>query len=125
MRRVAEDPGRLDLVGAPEGFDALALSDILKARKGLAVFVAYVRAAAKAAGATNDFRGPMAKQQRMFLVTVVAAYMGFLPDDWTAATWRGMAAPSIALLIVCVGCVITAIRRIVRASGILRGRGTR
>ncbi len=40
MRRIAEDPGRLDLVGAPEGFDALALADILKARKGLAVFVA-------------------------------------------------------------------------------------
>ncbi|MBI1198149.1 MAG: transcription-repair coupling factor [Phenylobacterium sp.] len=40
MRRVAEDPGRLDLVGAPEGFDALVTADILRARKGLGVFVA-------------------------------------------------------------------------------------
>src|SRR3954462_1992310 len=40
MRRVAEDPGRLDLVGAPEGFDALVMADIVRARKGLAVFVA-------------------------------------------------------------------------------------
>jgi transcription-repair coupling factor (superfamily II helicase) len=40
MRRVAEDPGRLDLVGAPEGFDALVMADIVKARKGLSVFVA-------------------------------------------------------------------------------------
>ncbi|WP_309088005.1 transcription-repair coupling factor [Phenylobacterium sp.] len=40
MRRVAEDPGRLDLVGAPEGFDALVMADVVKARKGLSVFVA-------------------------------------------------------------------------------------
>ena len=40
LRRVAEDPGRLDLVGAPEGFDALVVADIVKARKGLSVFVA-------------------------------------------------------------------------------------
>ncbi|HEY8617906.1 transcription-repair coupling factor [Phenylobacterium sp.] len=40
LRRVADDPGRLDLVGAPEGFDAMVMADIVKARKGLAVFVA-------------------------------------------------------------------------------------
>lgn len=40
MRRVADDPGRLDLVGAPEGFDALVMADVIRARKGLAVFVA-------------------------------------------------------------------------------------
>ncbi|HEY0435059.1 MAG TPA: transcription-repair coupling factor, partial [Phenylobacterium sp.] len=40
MRRVADDHGRLDLVGAPEGFDALVMADVVKARKGLSVFVA-------------------------------------------------------------------------------------
>src|SRR3954454_22192415 len=40
MRRVADDPGRLDLVGAPEGFDALVMADVVRARKGLSVFVA-------------------------------------------------------------------------------------
>ena len=40
MRRVSDDPGRLDLVGAPEGFDALVMADIVRARKGLSVFVA-------------------------------------------------------------------------------------
>src|ERR1700709_1609143 len=40
MRRVADDPGRLDLVGAPEGFDALVMADIVRARKGLSVFIA-------------------------------------------------------------------------------------
>jgi transcription-repair coupling factor (superfamily II helicase) len=40
MRRIADDPGRLDLVGAPEGFDALVMADLARARKGLSVFVA-------------------------------------------------------------------------------------
>ncbi len=40
LRRVADDPGRLDLVGAPEGFDALVMAEVVKARKGLSVFVA-------------------------------------------------------------------------------------
>ena len=39
-RRVAGDPGRLDLVGSPEGFDALVMADIVKARGGLSVFAA-------------------------------------------------------------------------------------
>ncbi|HEX4098681.1 MAG TPA: transcription-repair coupling factor, partial [Caulobacteraceae bacterium] len=32
LKRIASAPGRLDLVGAPEGFDALAVADILKQR---------------------------------------------------------------------------------------------
>ena len=39
-RRISTDPGRLDLIGAPEGFDALVMADIIKARGGLSVFVA-------------------------------------------------------------------------------------
>jgi transcription-repair coupling factor (superfamily II helicase) len=54
MRRVAEEPGRLDLVGAPEGFDALAMADIVKARKGLSVFVA--RDGARLSAFTDAFR---------------------------------------------------------------------
>lgn len=40
LRRLAEDPGRLDVCGAPEGFDALVLADILRHRKGPALFIA-------------------------------------------------------------------------------------
>jgi transcription-repair coupling factor (superfamily II helicase) len=54
MRRVAEDPGRLDLVGAPEGFDALVMADIVRARKGLSVFVA--RDAARLSAFVDAFR---------------------------------------------------------------------
>jgi phosphatidylglycerophosphate synthase len=86
----------------------------------LAVFVAYVRAMAKAAGAPNDFRGPMAKQQRMFIVTLVAIFMGLTPIDWHGSFWNGWTVPSIALAAISIGCVITAIRRILRAASILR-----
>ncbi|CAN7339240.1 transcription-repair coupling factor [Phenylobacterium sp. LjRoot219] len=54
LRRVAEDPGRLDLVGAPEGFDALVMADVVKARKGLSVFVA--RDAARLSAFADAFR---------------------------------------------------------------------
>src|SRR5947208_9418913 len=54
MRRVAEDPGRLDLVGAPEGFDALVMADVVRARKGLSVFVA--RDGARISAFTDAFR---------------------------------------------------------------------
>ena len=40
MRRIIQDDGRLDLVGAPEGYDALIMSDIVRGRGGLSVFVA-------------------------------------------------------------------------------------
>src|SRR5882757_2610704 len=54
MRRVADDPGRLDLVGAPEGFDALIMADVVRARKGLSVFVA--RDGARLSGFVDAFR---------------------------------------------------------------------
>ncbi|HZZ37365.1 MAG TPA: CarD family transcriptional regulator, partial [Caulobacteraceae bacterium] len=40
LKRVTASPDRLELTGAPEGFDALAMSDIARARGGLSVFVA-------------------------------------------------------------------------------------
>ncbi len=88
----------------------------------LAVFVAYVRAMGKAAGAPNDFRGPMAKQQRMFLTTLAALFMGLAPNAWKQPLWNWWSVPSIILVVICIGCVITAIRRILRAAGMLRSR---
>jgi transcription-repair coupling factor (superfamily II helicase) len=38
--RLAKAPGRIDLVGAPEGFDALVMADLAKARQGLTLFIA-------------------------------------------------------------------------------------
>ena len=48
MKRIAQGPGRLDLAGAPEGFDALVMADIARARGGISVFVARDGARASA-----------------------------------------------------------------------------
>src|ERR1700679_2395203 len=40
MKAVINDAGALTLAGAPEGFDALIMGDIVRARGGLTVFVA-------------------------------------------------------------------------------------
>jgi transcription-repair coupling factor (superfamily II helicase) len=40
LSRIANGAGRLELSSAPEGFDALAMADIARKRKGLSVFVA-------------------------------------------------------------------------------------
>ena len=56
----------------------------------VAIFVAYVRAEAKVAGAPQDFCGPMAKPQRMFTMTVFALLCGALPQAWQPALdWAG------------------------------------
>ena len=38
--KLAKGKGRIDLMGAPEGFDAMAVADLARAHKGLTVFVA-------------------------------------------------------------------------------------
>ena len=38
--RIAGTAGRIDLVGAPEGFDALVMADLAKSHKGLTLFIA-------------------------------------------------------------------------------------
>jgi transcription-repair coupling factor (superfamily II helicase) len=40
LKQVANSPGRLDLAGAPEGFDALIMGDVVRARGGMACFIA-------------------------------------------------------------------------------------
>ena len=91
---------------------------------GLAIFVAYVRAMGKAAGAHNEFCGPMAKPHRMFTVTVAALYLGLTPAAWHprfgAEGAFGLA--SFALGIIIVGGAFTASRRLARISAALKAR---
>ncbi|HET9159091.1 MAG TPA: transcription-repair coupling factor, partial [Caulobacteraceae bacterium] len=47
-KRIAQAEGRLDLANAPEGFDALVMADIGRARKGLTAFIARDGARASA-----------------------------------------------------------------------------
>jgi phosphatidylglycerophosphate synthase len=90
-----------------------------------ALFVAYVRAAAKVAGAPQDYSGPMAKQHRMFTATLAAVYCAAAPDAWQPK-WRDAAwgVPALALAIICAGAAITAIRRLLRAGRILKNRAS-
>lgn len=119
-----EIPDRVSDMAALIGLGYAVYSDVALGFLGamLAVFVAYIRAMAKAAGAPNDFSGPMAKQQRMFIVTLAALFMGLAPAEWRRPFWHGWTIPSVALATICIGCAITAVRRVRRAACILRSR---
>jgi phosphatidylglycerophosphate synthase len=82
----------------------------------LAIFVAYVRAAVRVAGGPQDYCGPMAKQHRMFVVTLTALICAMIPSRWQAVlSDMGWGLPAIALAVITAGCVITTIRRLLRA----------
>jgi phosphatidylglycerophosphate synthase len=86
----------------------------------LAVFTAYVRAMGKAAGAGSDFRGPMAKPQRMFVVTLAALYLGVAPAAWQPQL-GGLGLPALALALIALGSALTAGRRLRGIAARLRG----
>ena len=83
-----------------------------------AVFTAYVRAMNKVAGAPQDFCGPFAKPQRMFVVTLTAIYCAATPTAWQSLVIAGhtWGVPAVVLLVVFVGSLATAARRLVRAA---------
>jgi phosphatidylglycerophosphate synthase len=86
----------------------------------LALFVAYVRSAARNAGAPQDYAGPMAKQHRMFVVTVTALVCAVVSPRWPASLFeRGGGWPAVALGLIAAGCVVTAVRRLARAGRFL------
>jgi phosphatidylglycerophosphate synthase len=88
----------------------------------LAIFTAYVRAAGKIAGAPNEFCGPMAKQHRMLVVTLVCVYAAISPRSWQMITFNNsqIGVMTLGLLIIIAGCVITVIRRVARIANALK-----
>jgi phosphatidylglycerophosphate synthase len=56
----------------------------------LAIFTAYVRAAGKSVGAPNEFCGPMAKQHRMLVITLVCLYSAAAPRSWQVVHFAEM-----------------------------------
>ena len=58
IARVARAPGALELCGAPEGFDALVMGDICRARGALSVFVARDGSRAQALTSAMTFFAP-------------------------------------------------------------------
>ena len=87
----------------------------------LAIFTAYVRAAGKIAGAPNEFCGPMAKQHRMFAITVISLYSTVTPRSWQMIAFNDfhIGLVTVGLLIIIVGCAITVIRRLSRIADAL------
>jgi phosphatidylglycerophosphate synthase len=87
-----------------------------------ALFTAYVRAEGKVAGAHQEFCGPMAKQQRMALMTIAAFYAGLVPAPYqpTLEAWPGLSTMVVALTIVIIGAVLTTVRRLLRVGRALR-----
>jgi len=95
----------------------------------LAVFVAYIRAVGKGCGLPSDYRGPMAKQQRMAVVTIACAYLALAPVSWRPELPAMLDAPRpgflfLALAIVNFGCLITALRRLLAIAARLRERAS-
>ena len=92
----------------------------------LALFVAYLRAQGKVAGAHQEFCGPMAKPQRVLVMTVIALLCSVLPSAWqeritSVSVWNfsgGLMAWGLALVIL--GTALTAIRRLQRIANVLR-----
>src|SRR4029453_5128088 len=88
----------------------------------LAIFTAYVRAAGKIAGAPNEFCGPMAKQHRMLVVTLICVYAAITPRSWQMITFNNsqIGLMTLGLVIIITGCVITVIRRVGRIAHALK-----
>ena len=88
----------------------------------LAIFTAYVRAAGKIAGAPNEFCGPMAKQHRMLVITVICLYAAAVPRAWQILHFDKLevGVMSLSLGVIIVGCCITIVRRLTRIAHALR-----
>jgi len=88
----------------------------------LSIFTAYVRAAGKIAGAPNEFCGPMAKQHRMLVITVICVYSAVVPQSWQIfrSDKLEVGTMSLGLGVIIVGCCITIVRRLNRIEHVLR-----
>ena len=84
----------------------------------LAVMTAYIRVLGVSLGLSADFRGPMAKQQRMALITI-ASVLSALEIFWG---YQGMVL-WISLIVLVVGSAATALRRLIDAYLRLQQRG--
>jgi phosphatidylglycerophosphate synthase len=85
----------------------------------VAIFTAYVRAMGKAAGGPQDYCGPMAKPQRMFVMTCVGVYLGIAPADWQP-TWHDRGIVAAGLLVIILGGIVTSLRRLLRLAAFLK-----
>lgn len=89
-----------------------------------AMATAYVRAVGVAAGAPADFRGPMAKPQRMAAVVALAVWYAATPAAWHALP-GGTPVAALVLAGIAALSLLTAARRLRAAARALPGHGPR
>ena len=94
----------------PAGY-AAGLPELGWCAGALAVFTAYVRTLGGALGLQQDFVGPMAKQQRMAILTVASIAAIWEPRTLTAA-----------LAVIAAGSLVTVFRRTARILRLLEAR---
>lgn len=86
----------------------------------LAVFLAYLRAQGKVAGAPQEFCGPMAKPQRAFVMTLLSLYYAVAPASWSVFLVSEWGVVTGVLMLVIVGELWTVGRRLWRIARYLR-----
>jgi phosphatidylglycerophosphate synthase len=84
----------------------------------LAVLTAYVRELGRGLGFAADFSGPMAKPQRMAMLTIAA----LVASAETLWAWRGESL-AVALVVIALGSALTVARRTARLAAALRAKG--
>jgi phosphatidylglycerophosphate synthase len=86
-----------------------------------AVLTAYIRAVGRGIGLKQDFCGPMAKQQRMAVVILVALWGAAVdPGQAALSDHIGLGLVTLAELVILVGSLATAMRRLRRIAAGLR-----
>jgi phosphatidylglycerophosphate synthase len=117
--RVSDSALLLGLGYAPGGHVILGYGAALAA-----MMTAYVRAVGKGAGTPNEFCGPMAKQQRMFLVTMTCLFCAFTPKAWQRIDFGCcvMGVPAVVLALIVAGALLTTLRRLFRIGAKLQGQ---
>ena len=106
------------LVGAGFSVRALPYGEALGWTAALlAVFTAYIRLLAGSLGATQLFIGPMAKQHRMFVLTV--GCLAGAVEQAMAGTHRAV---YVALIMIVIGAAVTAVRRIGRLAAEMKAK---
>ena len=115
------------LIGA--GYAANSIPEFGWFAAVLALFVTYIRVLGRSCGAPSDFRGPMAKPHRMALITAACLWLACAPESWRPSVTISSRLPelglmSFALATICIGCIITAIRRLARLALHLKSGST-
>ena len=104
----------LMLIGAGYAATWLSWNEIGWLAALLAALTAYTRMLGAASGTGHDFRGPMAKPIRMALIGMACLAATLEP------LWGGEGQSlTAALIVVCAGCSVTIVRRLLKAIRIL------